>query len=141
MALTKWHPLKEMETLLNDFHPLRRLGESGQWFDSDWSPKVDITEDEKEFLIKAELPEVKKENVKVSVNRGVLSLTGERKYEEKDEKQHRIERFYGSFSRSFTLPDNVQPSDVHAEFKHGMLYLHLPKSGDKASGAVDIDIK
>jgi HSP20 family protein len=141
MAITKWNPFKEMESLLGEFHPLRRLGEGGQWMDTEWSPKVDITETDKEYLIKAELPEVKKEDVKVNVNRGILSLTGERKYEQKDEKQHRIERFYGSFSRSFTLPDNVQPSDVEAEFKDGMLYLHLPKSGERDAGAVNVNIR
>ncbi len=97
-----------------------------------WSPAVDISEDSKEFLVKAELPELKKEEIKVSVENGELSISGERKLEkeekDKDKRYHRIERSYGSFIRSFTLPDNVSADKVSAEFKDGVLLVHLPKT-------------
>lgn len=95
----------------------------------EWKPNADIIESEKEYLIKAELPEVAKEDVKVDVADGVLTLRGERKYEKKDEseKMQRMERFYGSFERSFTLPEDVEVDKIKAEFKDGMLKLHLPR--------------
>jgi HSP20 family protein len=102
---------------------------------------VDITEDDREFLVKADLPDVKKEDVKVTVENGVLTLTGERKFEkeEKDKKYRRIERSYGTFLRSFTLPDAADGSKVSAEFKDGVLKVHLPK-GEKAR-AKTVEVK
>src|SRR6266403_6100632 len=105
-ALTRWNPFKdldELESPLSTFFvraPLRRKnGELESMTIAEWSPLVDITEDDKEYLIKTELPEVKKDDVKVTVENGVLTITGERKFEkeEKDKKYHRIERSYGSF--------------------------------------------
>lgn len=95
----------------------------------EWKPTADIIETEKEYLIKAELPEVAKEDVKVDVADGLLTLRGERKYEKKDEaeKMQRMERFYGSFERSFALPEDVEVDKIKAEFKDGMLKLHLPR--------------
>jgi len=140
MSLVKWNPFRELDSMF-DFHPLSRFKDSDEFFTQSWTPRVDITESEGEYLIKAELPEVKKDDVKVSIQHGIMTLTGDRKYENTDEKKHRVERFYGSFTRSFTLPDNVQESDVIAEFKDGMLYLHLHKSGDVKTGAVDVEIQ
>src|SRR4029078_12373539 len=96
---------------------------------AEWAPAVDITEDDKEYLVKAELPEMKKEEVKVTVENGELTISGERKLEkeEKNKKYHRIERSYGSFVRTFTLPDTVKGDKVNAEFKDGLLTVHLPK--------------
>lgn len=95
----------------------------------EWKPTADIIETEKEYLIKAELPEVAKEDVKVDVADGLLTLHGERKYEKKDEteKMQRMERFYGTFERTFTLPEDVAIDKIVAEFKDGMLKLHLPR--------------
>jgi len=97
---------------------------------ADWTPLADITEDEKEYLIKAELPELKREDVKVTVENGVLTISGERKFEkeEKKKKYHRVERGYGSFVRSFSLPDDADANMVKAEFKNGVLMVHLPKN-------------
>lgn len=108
---------------------------------AEWSPRVDIVEDEKEIVVKAELPEVKKDDVKVTVEDGVLTIVGERKLEkeEKAKKYHRIESEYGSFTRSFTLPVAVLGDKVTAEFKDGMLKVHLPK--DPKNGAKAIEIK
>ena len=104
---------------------------------SEWAPAVDITEDDKEYLVKAELPGMKKEDVKVSVENGVVSICGERKFEkeEKTKKYHRVERSYGKFERSFTLPELADPAKVKAEYKEGVLTVHLPKS-EKAAAAV-----
>lgn len=95
----------------------------------EWKPTADIIESEKEYLIKAELPEVTKENVKVDVEEGVLTLRGERKYEKKDEseKMQRMERFYGTFERTFALPEDVEIGKIKAEFRDGILTLHLPR--------------
>ena len=107
-----------------------------------WAPSVDIIEDDKEYLVKADLPEVKKEDVKVTVENGVLTITGERKFEkeEKDKKYHRIERSYGNFFRSFTLPDAADGSKVNAEFKDGVLKVHLPKSEKTKPKAVEVKV-
>jgi HSP20 family protein len=107
-------------------------GESSFGF-ADWTPAVDVSEDEKEYLIKAELPEVKKEDVKVTVENGMLRITGEGKFEkeEKDKKYHRVERAYGSFARTFALPEDAKAAAVAAEFKEGVLKVHLPK-GEQA---------
>jgi HSP20 family protein len=103
---------------------------------------VDIAEDEKEYLITAELPQVKKEEVKLTVERGVLTLTGERKFEkeEKGRKYHRIERAYGSFVRSFSVPDDADSGKVTADFKDGVLRVHLPKSEKAQPKAIDIKV-
>jgi len=109
---------------------------------AEWSPVVDITEDEKEYVIKAEIPEMKKEEIKINVHDDVLSVSGERKYEqeEKGKKYHRVERSYGSFMRSFTLPEDADGSKIAAEYKDGVLKLHLPKTDKAKSKAVEIKI-
>jgi len=98
---------------------------------ADWIPAIDVTENNDAFMIKAELPEVKKEDVKVSIDKNILTISGERAEEVKDEKQHRIERSYGRFSRSFSLPENIDGDNVSAESKNGMLYLTIPKAAKK----------
>jgi HSP20 family protein len=148
-ALTRWDPFKEMEDLQSRFAKLfglspARTGNGGQELMTvtEWAPSVDITEDDKEYLVKADLPEVKKEDVKVTVENGVLAITGERKFEkeEKDKKYHRIERSYGNFLRSFTLPDAADGTKVSAEFKDGVLKVHLPKSEKAAPKAVEVQV-
>jgi HSP20 family protein len=109
---------------------------------ADWEPLVDVTEDDKEYVIKAELPEIKKENVKVTVEDGVLSIAGERKFEkeEKDKKYHRIERAYGSFVRSFSFPDDADASKVNAEFKDGVLLVHLVKNEKAQPKTIEVKV-
>jgi HSP20 family protein len=108
----------------------------------DWAPSVDIVETVEEFSIKAELPAIKREDVKVSVDGGVLRIEGERKREkeEKGKKYHRVERSYGSFLRTFTLPDNVDETNVRAEFKDGVLNVRLPKSEKAKPKSIDVKV-
>jgi HSP20 family protein len=109
----------------------------------DWSPLVDVTEDDKEFLIKAELPEVKKEDVKVRVEDGMLRISGERQFEKEEtgKKYHRVERAYGSFERCFSLPETCKPNEMTAEYKDGMLTLHVPKSKEITPKAIEVKIQ
>ncbi|TAJ25221.1 MAG: Hsp20/alpha crystallin family protein [Nitrospirae bacterium] len=109
---------------------------------ADWVPTVDISETETEYLIKAELPEIKKEDVKVTLADGVLTIQGERKQEkeEKGKKYHRVERSYGRFVRSFALPDYVDDAKVTAEFKDGVLSLHLPKAEKAKPKAIEVKV-
>jgi HSP20 family protein len=109
----------------------------------DWSPVVDIKETEGEYLLHAELPGVKKEDIKISLDEGVLTLQGERRVEkeEKGEKTHRVERFYGNFCRSFTLPEYADASAIRAESKEGVLKVHIPKMKVEKRKALEIKIQ
>jgi len=136
VSRARWNPFKERDelesrlaTLLATREPTGNGGKEALTV-AQWSPLVDITEDEKEYLIQAELPDMKKEDVRLTVENGVLSISGERKFEneEKGRKYHRIERAYGSFVRSFSLSEDADESNVTANFKDGMLQVHLPKS-------------
>ena len=146
-ALSKWNPFRELDEIQNRLSslfgrtPVRGLGEEAMTV-SEWTPLVDITEDDKEYLIKAELPEVKKEDVKVTVENGTLTITGERKFEkeEKGKKYHRIERAYGSFMRSFTVPEGAASDKVSADFKDGVLKVHLPKSAEAKPKSIEVQV-
>ena len=148
-ALTYWTPSKELDVLQNRLARFFGLApantaKGGQELMTlaEWSPSVDISEDDKEWLIKADLPQVKKEDVKVTVENGVLAVTGERKFEkeEKDKKYHRIERSYGNFFWSFTLPEGAEGAKVSAQFKDGVLEVHLPKNEKAKSKAVEVKV-
>jgi HSP20 family protein len=133
---------KRMSSLWN-LEPFRSTnGQEETLTVAEWSPNVDIVEDEKEFLIKAELPEMKREEVKVTVEDNVLTISGERRQEkeEKNKRVHRIECEYGSFARSFTLPPGTLGDKVVAEFKDGVLRVHLPKD-TKAAAGKSVEIK
>ena len=150
MAIVRWDPFRELEEMSDRLNRMitrpgaAQAGAQGKevMTVADWSPTVDISETEAEYAIKAELPEVKKENVKVTVEDGVLTLQGERQQEkeEKGKKYHRIERSYGRFVRSFTLPDSVDESKVKAEYTDGVLHLHLPKSEKAKPKQIDVKI-
>ena len=103
---------------------------------------ADITEDDKEYLVKAELPEVKKDDVKVTVEEGVLRISGERKFEkeEKNKKYHRVERNHGSFLRTFTQPDVADGAKVSAYYKDAMLKVRLPKTAEAKPKAIDLKV-
>jgi HSP20 family protein len=147
--LTRWNPFKELEDMENRLATLfgraparRQNGGNEAMTVAEWSPLVDITEDDKEYLIKAELPEVKKEDVKVTVENGVLTITGERKFEkeEKGKKYHRVERAYGNFVRSFTLPDDADANKVSAEFKDGVLKVRVTKSETAKPKQIEVKV-
>jgi len=147
-APTRWDPFKEMEDLHNRLSsfftakPWRKQnGDQESMTVSEWSPLVDIYEDDKEYQIKVELPEVKKEEVKVTVERGVLTVIGQRRFEKEDNrKYHRLERSYGSFVRTFTLPDDADAEQVHAEFKEGVLTVHLHKNERAKPKQIDVKL-
>jgi len=109
---------------------------------AEWAPAVDIQETDKEYLVKAELPEVEKNDVKVTVQDNILTIQGERKQEkeEKGKKFHRIERSYGTFLRTFGVPEEVEPTKVEAEFKDGLLKVHLPKTEKPRVKAIEVKL-
>jgi HSP20 family protein len=139
--------LRELEDfqhrILSAFNPSSaRRGNSQESLTlAEWMPVVDISEDDREYVITAELPEVKKEDVRVTVENGVLTITGERKFEkeEKGKRWHRVERAYGSFARSFALPDDGDAAKVNAEFKEGVLKVRVTKS--EAARPKQIEVK
>jgi HSP20 family protein len=110
---------------------------------STWTPAVDIFEDENSYLIKMELPEVNREDVKVNLHENTLSISGERRFENEDKRDgyHRVERSYGQFYRSFTLPPNVNVQDINAQFKDGMLRLRLPKKEEAKPKQIELNIE
>ena len=147
-TLTRWNQLRQLEALQHGLGSLFSRspaqwpeGQEEQIAVPEWAPLVDISEDDKEYLIKAELPEVKREDVKVTAEQGTLTITGERKFEkeEKGKKYHRVERSYGSFVRNFSLPDDASPAKVSAEFKDGMLTVHLVK--DEKAKPQQVEVK
>jgi HSP20 family protein len=139
MRIIKWEPFRDVDDIFDRFfaETLRRwprVGDPRASDDSgrpafDWAPVADVSETDAEYVIKAELPEVRKEDVNITVQEGVLTLTGERKQEKStdNEKVHRTERYYGSFARRFALPDNVDENAIRAESKDGLLLIHIPK--------------
>ena len=145
---TRWNPLNEREdverrlALMLGTREAPGHGGKEAMTVAQWSPLVDITEDEKEYLIKVELPDVKKEDVRLTVENEVLAISGERTFEkeEKGKKYHRIERAYGSFVRSFSLPEDADGSKVSADYKDGMLHVHLPKSQKAKPKAIEITV-
>jgi HSP20 family protein len=135
MSLIRWEPFGDVDSLFgrlvqSGFANGGRLGLGGNNRKLDWAPSADISETEKEFMIRAELPAVKKEDVQVTYEDGILTIKGERKQQkdEKGEKFHRMETFYGSFERSFSLPDNVNSDAIRCDSKDGILTVHVPKS-------------
>ena len=148
-AISRWDPFTELEDLQSRLStlfgraPVKKGSDNREALSvAQWAPLVDISEDEKEYLVKAELPEVKKDEVKVSVQNDVLSITGERKYEkeEKNKKVHRIERAYGSFARTFTVPEDADAEQVSAEFKDGILQVHLPKTEKIKPKSIEVQV-
>ena len=149
--VTTWNPLREMDEAQNRFNPFflagfpNRMG-SGEIHSlmvADWSPEVDISQDDHEYLLKADLPEMKKDDVRVTVEDGILNVSGERKSEKEDQKRkfHRIERSFGNFRRSFTLPEDADSTKVTAEFRDGVLKVHLPTTTKARSKALEVKVQ
>ena len=149
--LITWNPLREMDEAQNRFNPFflagfpNRMGSSEphSLTVADWSPEVDISQDDQGYVLKADLPEMKKDDVRVTVEDGILSVSGERKCEKEDQKRkfHRIERSLGTFRRSFTLPEDADSTKVTAEFRDGVLKVHLPTTPIARSKAIEVKVQ
>lgn len=148
MNLIKWDPFRELEDVSNRLNrifgqsPARTEADNEMLSLADWMPSVDISETETNYLIKGEIPGVKKENVKITIQDGMLTIQGERKQEkeEKGKKFHRVECCYGSFMRSFRVPDDADENKVKAEFKDGMINITLPKSEKAKAKAINVAV-
>jgi HSP20 family protein len=141
MSLIRWEPLREIDEFFREYSPfLARTRHDGK---KEWTPTANISETEREYLIKAELPEVKKEDVNITLHNGVITISGERRREKEEQETNeiRIESFYGTFSRSFALPDNVDSTAIRAESKDGVLRVHVPKMELAKPKAIAIDVQ
>ncbi|OIO56333.1 MAG: heat-shock protein [Alphaproteobacteria bacterium CG_4_10_14_0_2_um_filter_63_37] len=143
MSLVRFDPFRELQQMQTSLG--RLFGEldprQGEGLDQDsWSPSVDIVEKKEAIVIQADLPGVKKEDIHVEVNHGLLTIKGERRFEQESEEHnvHRLERRYGSFSRSFSLPDSVDADQIKAAMSDGTLELTLPKIEKAAPKKIDI---
>jgi HSP20 family protein len=144
MSLLRWDPFGEMYRMLGQMNP-SRMGrppgaEGGQ---GAWLPSTDISESEKEFTIRVALPAVKKDDLHVIVDSGMLTIKGERKQQqqEKTEKFHRVESFYGSFERSFALPENVNEDAITSESRDGVLSIHIPKAQKQQAKPKEVSVQ
>jgi HSP20 family protein len=141
-----WDPFRdfvELSDRLNRyFQPAGSDGSQQALRGFDWTPAVNISETPKAYLIKLDLPEVRREEVKVTSENGVLSIEGERRQEkrEENEKFHRVESVYGRFLRRFTLPDDAQEDQIEATFKDGALQVSVPKAEAKQPKARQIAV-
>jgi HSP20 family protein len=147
MAIVRWEPFRDLVSLQErmnrlfeeSFRGARGSGEEDASLSS-WAPAVDIYEHDGSIVLKAELPGVSPKDVDVRVENNVLTLRGERKFENdvKKESYHRVERSYGSFLRSFTLPNVVDTDRIKAEYKDGVLRLTLPKKEEAKPKQISI---
>ena len=145
MSMSKYDPFRELKTLQDEMNRLfmtsipRGFGEEDM-ASGGWSPSVDIFESEKEIVLEAELPGMKREEFDVSIENNVITLKGERKFERKDEgdNYHRVERAYGSFTRSFSLPRSVSADGTTADFKNGVLRVTLPKKAETSARKIEV---
>ena len=151
-TLTTWNPFREMEEFQNRFSTFFggfptfpvRFPKNGDTFKlADWSPLVDIIEDDHEYLFKVDLPEIKKDDVKVTIENGILYISGERKTEKEEKKRkfHRLERFFGTFERTFTVPEDADTTKIVAEFHDGVLQVHLPKRPMPKPQAIEVKVQ
>jgi HSP20 family protein len=151
MSLIKWEPFREMAGLhgrLNRMFPDSFFGRMGSLLEDstvvrNWAPVVDIYETENEVVLKAELPGMEKKDIHLEVRDHTLTLSGERKHEkeEKEENFRRVERSYGKFYRSFSLPSTVDAEKVKANMKEGVLEISLPKVEEAKPKAIEIESK
>jgi HSP20 family protein len=145
MNLVRFDPFGELEAMSTR---LNRLFGSSPVVSADadgfggWAPAVDVEETATEYAIKADLPDVKKADVKVGIENGVLTIEGERKQEkeEKGKKFHRVERTYGRFVRRLTVPTDVDQAQVAADFKDGVLNVRLPKAANAKPRSIEVKV-
>jgi HSP20 family protein len=147
MAIIRWTPVRhmlsfrdEMDRLLDDFYG--RMAPAKESYEGDWLPAMDMKESDNEVVASIELPGLSKDDIKVSVKNDVLTISGEKKQESVEEKEnvHRVERTYGYFRRSVTLPVEVDAGKVKASFKDGILKITLPKVESKKVKEIPIQV-
>jgi len=145
MNIVRWDPFHESEAFFNRLMPSRAFHwpALGDGHKTEWTPSTNISETDREYTIRAELPAIKKEDVQVMVDNGVITIKGERKQqqEDKNEKYHRVESFYGAFERSFSLPEDVNTDSIKCESKEGVLTVHIPKAEVKKNKPVQIAVQ
>jgi len=136
MRLRVWEPFRRVAPFYADFDKLANEAEGT------WHPSVDISENENAFVLKAELPGVNREDINIDINHKTLTLKGEKKFEEKTEKENyvRVERSYGSFSRTFALSDKVDTENVKASYKDGVLEVTLPKKEEAKPKEIKVEV-
>ncbi|MDE2447322.1 MAG: Hsp20/alpha crystallin family protein [Gammaproteobacteria bacterium] len=145
MSLVRWDPFASLDDMFarmpSVFGRWPRMSNDGDT--AEWAPSVDISETDTEYLLKAQLPAVKREDVHVTYDDGMLTISGERRQEkeQKGEKFHRIESFHGAFSRSFSLPEAIDAGTIRAEAKDGVITVHVPKSKVEAKKPTEIKIQ
>jgi HSP20 family protein len=148
MTLVRWRPTRdvfrlrdEMDRLFDDF--MERFPARKDFGDRMWSPDVDVHETDSEVVVKAEIPGMEQKDINVTIKDNVLMLKGEKKQEKekKETNYHRIERTYGSFSRSFTLPTMVVSDKATAQYKNGILTITLPKTEEVKPKEIAVDVK
>jgi HSP20 family protein len=149
MALVKrevWDPFKELREMsdrLDRVFALEGNGRTSQaLMSSDFTPSVNISETEKAYLVRADLPEVKKDDIKLTCDKGMLTIEGERRQErtEDNERFHRVESTYGRFVRRFSIPEDADDSAIDATYKDGTLTVRIPKAGEKAQKTRQIKV-
>jgi HSP20 family protein len=145
MSIVRYDPFRDLRTLQEEVNRLfstnltRSFGEEGIGRGA-WSPSVDIFENKDQIVLEAELPGMKREDFDLSIENNVITLRGERNFEKKEEHDnyHRVERSYGSFTRSFTLPQTVTPEGATAEYQNGVLRVTLPKREETKARRIEI---
>lgn len=152
MAVTRWNPTRDIERVWSDFDRMFNRLTNRDWFNSNdletanvgtWNPSVDIMDRENEYVVTAEIPGMKEDDVHISLKDNVLTLRGEKKSEVEDEEDNRYyrERVYGNFQRMFRLDAEVDADNVRAEYEQGILTIHLPKSKETMAKQIPIKSK
>jgi HSP20 family protein len=143
-SLTRWDPFRDLSRLQTDLNRLfeDRVSQTRGTESFGWAPAVDVFEDSEGLTFKFELPEIDAKDVQVSLEDGVLTVRGERKLEREDKRDHyhRIERSYGAFARSFTLPPTFDPEKVSAEAKQGVLRIFVPKRAEAKPKSIQVKV-
>jgi HSP20 family protein len=145
MSIVRYDPFRDLRTLQEEVNRLF-TGSMPRGFDDEgiargaWSPSVDIYENKEQIVLEAELPGMKRDDFDLSVENNIITLRGQRQFEKQDESDnyHRVERSYGSFTRSFTLPNTVSAENANAEYKNGVLRVTLPKREETKARRIEI---
>ncbi|HHS12499.1 MAG TPA: Hsp20/alpha crystallin family protein [bacterium] len=145
MTLIRWNPFQDLVSIQDEMNRMfdsyfARKPESGGMMI--WNPVVDISENEEEITVSAEVPGIKKDDIKITIQDNVLTLSGEKtqEKEEKNKQFHRVERSFGSFQRSFSLPSSVSADKVKAKYKDGILMVVLPKSEESKPKEIQVAV-